>query len=277
MLIGLNGSTTNQCTLIEDIKVTKASNFDVLELRTYKIEDYLKNGGTLSELNKIFQDNNIKPYAINALEFFTLKKTKEEEEKMLSEAEYWCKIASSINCPYIVAVPSRFEDESPKEIKKDAIEMLTKLSDIGEKYNVKFAFEFIGFSDFSVRTLESAYDIVKEVNRENIGVLVDTYHFFIGQSTMESIEKIDTEKVFIFHVNDAEKGVNLLDLTEDHRVFPGIGSFPLKEIGQAFKKKGYNEIISLELFRKDYWEMDMYDLGKEAYKHMKKAEELMFN
>lgn len=277
MKLGLNGSTTDQCNLIEDIEVAKASGFDLLELRTYKLDDYLNGGGTLADLNQEFEKNGIQPYAINALEFFTLKDSEDEVNEMLEETEHWCKIAAAINCPYLVAVPSMVKgDETEDEIVKDAVEMLKKLAVVGEKHQVKIAFEFIGVEGFSVRTLKLANEIAEKVDHEYVGLVVDTYHVYTGGTTIESIQEVDQEKVFIFHVNDAEKGILKHELTDDHRVFPGLGTIPLQEIGQAFKNIGYNKMISLELFRKDYWEMEGYALGKEAYKHMRETAEKMF-
>lgn len=200
MRLGLNGSTTNQNNIIEDIEVAGASGFDLVELRTYKLDSYLKNGGSLVSLREKFKQHNVLPYAINALEFFTLIDTEEKKNKVLEEAEQWCEIASAINCPYLVVVPSRLKkDETEAEIIADAVQMLNKLAVIGEKHNVSIAFEFIGMADFSVRTLELANRIIQDVNHEKVGLVVDTYHFHIGGSTIESIQELEKDKIFIFH------------------------------------------------------------------------------
>lgn len=278
MKLGLNGSTTDQCNLIEDIEVASQSGFDLLELRTYKINNYLNDGGSLENLRDKFIKEEVQPFAINALEFFTLKNTETEVNDMLKETEHWCKIASEINCPYLVAVPSRLVDNVKEEtIIEDAVNMLLKVSDIAAKYDVKIAFEFIGFSDFSVTTLEVANEIITRVDRENVGLVIDTYHFYLGGSTLESVNVVDKKNIFIFHINDAEKGILKHELTEDHRVFPGIGMIPLKEIGQAFKAVGYNEMVSLELFRKDYWELPSEELGLQAFKYVKNSAQNMFS
>lgn len=277
MKLGLNGSTTDQCNLLEDITVASQAGFDLLELRTYKIIDYLESGGSLEDLKKAFKANEIQPYAINALEFFTLKKSAEDTDNMLKEAKQWLEIAASINCPYLVAVPSRYiANETDEEVIEDAVNMLQRLSQLAEKYKVKIAFEFIGFDDFSVRTLKVANQIVEKVDSPYIGLVVDTYHFYIGGSSLGSVSEVNKENVFIFHINDAEKGVAKIELNEDHRVFPGIGEIPLKEIGQAFKLIGYNEMVSLELFRKDYWKMEANILGDEAFKHVQASSIEMF-
>src|SRR5699024_1466786 len=275
MRLGLNGSTTDQCNLQEDLIVAETAGFDIVEPRTYKINTFLETN-TVEDLNNLFEDSNVKPYAINAIEFFNLKTTKEEEEKVFQETEYWCKIAKTIGCPYVIAVPSEMNKEMKEsEIKRDTIEMLLQMSDIASEYNVNLALEFIGFNSFSIRNLSLANEIVEAVNRSNIGLVIDTYHFYLGNSSVESIEEVNKDNIFIFHINDAEN-LPKKDLIEANRIFPGLGVIPLDSIGEALHKIGYKEMTSLELFRPEYWKMEKQHLADEAFKHVKKSTDSMF-
>jgi 2-keto-myo-inositol isomerase len=273
--LGLNGSTTDQCNLEEDIIVAEQAGFDIVEPRTYKIKDYLDRH-SLEDLASLYKQAKVKPYAINAIEFFNLKASADEKDDMLQETEYWCKIASTIGCPYIIAVPSRLtKDVSEQHIIDDTVGMLREMSEIASRYHVKLAFEFIGFDDFSVRTLELANKIITETDRENIGLVIDTIHFYLGDSTIESIKQMEKDKLFIFHINDAED-VPKKEFTEALRLFPGLGILPLNDIGQALNKIGYDKVVSLELFRPEYWRMEKQELADQAFQHVKEATESMF-
>lgn len=275
MKLGLNGSTTDQCTLEEDVIVAEQAGFDIVEPRTYKINTFLENKA-IEELGELFKNSNVTPYAINAIEFFNLKQNEEEKQKMLEETDYWCKIANKIGCPYVIAVPSEITGKANEsEIFDDTVEMLLKMSDVAAKYNVKLALEFIGFESFSIRTLSLANEIVEAVNRSNIGLVIDTYHFYLGNSSVESIEEVNKDNIFIFHINDAEN-LPKKDLIEANRIFPGLGVIPLDSIGEALHKIGYKEMTSLELFRPEYWKMEKQHLADEAFKHVKKSTDSMF-
>src|SRR5699024_959921 len=138
MKLGLNGSTTDQCTLEEDVIVAEQAGFDIVETRTYKINTFLENKA-IEELGELFKNSNVTPYAINAIEFFNLKQNEEEKQKMLEETDYWCKIANKIGCPYVIAVPSEITGKANEsEIFDDTVEMLLKISDVAVKYNVIF-------------------------------------------------------------------------------------------------------------------------------------------
>src|SRR5699024_5164208 len=232
---------------------------------------------TVEDLSNLFEDSNVKPYAINAIEFFNLKTTKEEEEKVFQETKYWCKIAKAIGCPYVIAVPSEMNKEMKEsEIKRDTIEMLLQMSDIASDYNVNLALEFIGFNIFSIRNLSLANEIVEEINRDNIGLVIDTYHFYLGNSSLESIKQVNKDNIFIFHINDAEN-LTKENLIEANRIFPGLGVIPLKQIGTALHKIGYNKMASLELFRPEYWKMEKQHLANTALQHVKKTTDYMFS
>ena len=71
------------------------------------------------------------------------------------------------------------------------------------------------------------------------------------------------EKLFIFHINDAED-LPKEKLTDAHRLYPGLGILPLKEIKAALDGIGYDRMVSIEIFRPEYWEQDPFDVARRA-------------
>jgi 2-keto-myo-inositol isomerase len=114
-----------------------------------------------------------------------------------------------------------------------------------------------------VQTLELADEIVMKVNRRNVGLVLDSFHFFTGGSTIKMIDALDPRRLFIFHIDDSEN-LPLDQLTDAHRLLPGLGILPLKEIIAAFKRVGYDANASVEIFRPEYWERDPFELAREA-------------
>ena len=45
---------------------------------------------------------------------------------------------------------------------------------------------------------------------------------------------------------------------------PGLGILKLKEMIEAFKRIGYDQVASVEIFRPEYWERDPFELAREA-------------
>lgn len=262
MKIALNGATTMHADLETDIKAAGAAGFDLLEIWAAKLREFLKTN-TTQDLKKLLEENNLEPYSINSIEHITFR-TNDDYEKIKAETEELSRIAGEIGCPYIVVVPGKLPENATKEeIIHESVSVLNELADIAEKHNVSLAFEFLGQTDCSVQTLDLCSEIVEKVNRENIGNVLDTFHFYAGNSSFEAIENLNPEKLFIFHINDAED-LPIEELTDAHRLYPGTGILPIKEIKARFDKIGYDRMVSIEIFRPEYWNEDPFEVARKA-------------
>jgi len=249
--------------LATDIRAASGASFDYLEIWATKLREFLK-ANTTADLKKLFTENGIKPLSINSIEHVTFQDAS-AHAKIRTECEELCAIAAAIECPYIVVVPGKLPPDyvSSYEVIEKSVQVLRELASIGERNGVALAFEFLGQRDCSVQTLDLAEEIVEKVNRRNIGLVIDSFHFYTGGSNIDMIDALDSKRLFIFHVNDAED-LPRDRLTDAHRVLPGQGILPLKEIMAAFKRIGYDGVASVEIFRPEYWERDPFELAREA-------------
>ena len=101
-------------------------------------------------------------------------------------------------------------------------------------------------------------------DRENLGLVIDSFHFYAGGSTLEMIDALDPKLIQIFHINDAED-LPRNQLEDRHRLLPGLGILPLREIVSAFRRIGYDKVASVEIFRPEYWERDPFELARDAH------------
>jgi sugar phosphate isomerase/epimerase len=85
-----------------------------------------------------------------------------------------------------------------------AAEDLWKLADWAARYKIRLAYEFMGLAK-QLRDLPSAWETVKKVDRENVGLCIDTFHVNRGKSRIDSIRQVPKEKVFLVHLNDAKQ------------------------------------------------------------------------
>lgn len=269
MKLALNGATTMHADLVTDIKAASQAGFDLVEIWAAKLRRYLESN-SVEDLKNLLQENNLEPYSINSIEHITFR-IDEDYAKIKAECEELSKIAGEISCPYIVVVPGKLPENATKdEIIEESVKVLNELADIAEKHNVSLAFEFLGQTDCSVQTLDLCNEIVEKVNRENIGNVLDTFHFYAGNSSLEAIDSLKPEKLFIFHINDAED-LPKETLTDAHRLYPGLGILPIKEIKSHFDKIGYDRMVSIEIFRPEYWGHDPFEVAKLAKTHTEQA------
>jgi 2-keto-myo-inositol isomerase len=262
MKLALNGATTMRADLAADIRAASNAGFDCLEIWASKLRNFLKSNAT-ADLKSLFDEHEVEPYSINSIERITFRDG-EAHAKLLDECEQLCRIASEINCPYVVVVPSPLpHDESWDEVVKESVRVLEELGRIAERHGVALAFEFLGQPRCSVQTLEQASEIVERLARHNVGLVIDSFHFYAGGSSIESIDALDAQKLFIFHINDAED-LPREELEDRHRLLPGLGILPLKEIIGALRRINYNRVTSVEIFRPEYWERDPQELASDA-------------
>jgi len=262
MLIGLNGATTMRASLETDIEVASTAGYDLLEIWGAKLDEYLKTHNP-EDLAVLLRQANVAPYSINSIERINLRPA-DDYQRIKEMCHYYSDIAGAIGCPNVVVVPSPAPAGVTKaEIQDNAVAVLDELAGIAGGCGVQLAFEMLGPRECSVSTLHDAWEIVRRVDRKNVGLVLDTFHFYVGGSTLSSIMELDPRKLFIFHINDVEKGARET-LTDAQRLLPGEGVIPLNDICRGLRNAGYKHMVSIELFRPEYWAWDALRLAREA-------------
>jgi 2-keto-myo-inositol isomerase len=256
MKLALNGATTMRASLETDLQAAKAAGFDYVEIWKAKLRD-----PSLTELKHLFAEAGVAPLSINSIEHITFRNA-EDYEAIKQECRELSKIAREIECPYIVVVPGRLP-AGDVDVVEESVHVLTELCDIAAEHGVALGFEFLGQPDCSVPTLDLADEIVRTTGRDNLGLVIDSFHFYAGGSNVGMIEKLDARQIYIFHINDAEDRPRA-ELEDRHRLLPGLGILPLREMMDAFRKIGYDDVASVEIFRPEYWERDPFQLARDA-------------
>jgi len=263
MKLALNGATTMRADLATDLLAAQSAGYDYLEIWAAKLRAFLKQN-SIADLQALFNKHQVPPLSINSIEHITFRDETAYQE-IKQQCHELCSIATQINCPYVVVVPGRLPvgGASVGEIKTESIRVLNELADIAATYNVSLAFEFLGQADCSVQTLAQANEIVEAVDRENVGLIIDSFHFYAGGSSIEMIQSVAPDSIYVFHLNDAED-LPRAQLEDRHRLYPGSGILPLSEMFRAFNRIGYDRVASIEIFRPEYWEMDPMKVARDA-------------
>jgi 2-keto-myo-inositol isomerase len=263
MKLALNGATTMKADLATDLRAAAAAGFDFVEIWAAKLRTFLETN-SVDDLRRLFDESRVEPLSINSIEHVTFR-SPEDYAAIKAECEELSSLAAKLRCPYIVVVPGRLPEQAPslEEIIDESVRVLTDLNTIAQRHGVALAFEFLGQTDCSVPTLELADEIVDRVGRRDVGLVIDSFHFYAGGSTIDMIESLDPESLFIFHINDAED-LPREQLQDSHRLLPGLGILPLAEMLQAYQRIGYDRVASVEIFRPEYWERDPFELARDA-------------
>ena len=270
MKICFNQATSmKNSTLALDLEWCEKCGYDFIEIRLDKLREYLQDH-TAADLAAFFASAHLKPYSFNALEFINFRDEQGYNE-IKDGLRFCCETGAVIGCHKTVVVPTfDIGPFSKPQIKEETVRVLHELSDIAAPYGMQLAFEFVGYPNCSVNTLEQTYDIVMAADRANVGFVLDCFHFHAMNSKWEALEGIDPAKLFIFHLDDSED-LPVGALRDDKRLWPGEGAVDLARIFGILKSKGYDEMASIELFRPEYWDMEIGDCIQTAYDKTKET------
>jgi len=210
----------------------------------------------LSELEILLDKHEIEVVEINFIKTLFQKKW---NDGPLEEAKQICDTAAALNCPLITV--ATFCDSMDYEIGPQS---LRQLADFAHDYGLKVAVEFLPWT--GVPNLHSAARLLEDCGRDNVGILLDTFHFFESGGRPDDLSKVGVEKIFHVHVNDypdasldsdSAETLSLIEKTRNYRCMPGMGGYDLRGFLNQLKMIGYDGWISLEVLNPAISESDL--------------------
>jgi sugar phosphate isomerase/epimerase len=70
-------------------------------------------------------------------------------------------------------------------------------------------------------------------------------------------------------MNDYPDSPPRAEISDAHRVYPGDGVAPFKQILRNLRDVGFHGFLSLELFNRDYWAQDPLTVARTGLEKMK--------
>jgi sugar phosphate isomerase/epimerase len=141
---------------------------------------------------------------------------------------------------YVDARPKRDDYEV-------AAERLVLLAVLAAPYGVRIALEFIAGSRL-LGSLSTALLVIRRAAQPNVGLCLDTFHFYAGVSKPEDLDQLRPGEVEHVHFHDVPGAVPRELLVDADRIPPGTGVIPLARIVDALRRIGYAGALSVELF-----------------------------
>ena len=265
MRLCINEATTMPYSLEEDILAAAKAKFQAMELWWDKVKEYLCTHST-KELKKLLVSNNIRPIAMCPLRIWPFRDSEPARKEFIKAI----KVASKIDCKLIIVCP----DFQPARLSKNeamdtcGIE-LRKMAEEAKQYSLNLVIEPIGGHTI-VPGPKQAIDLIKRSGSpDNVGLLMDTFHYFRSQVPENEIKNIPKNLLKIVHINDCEDGA-INELTDANRLYPTLGVIPLERYIKLLDEIGYNGYLSVEIFRPEYWKKPVQEIMDNSYKYLSK-------
>ena len=119
----------------------------------------------------------------------------------------------------------------------DLAEPFSRLCDRAAAFGAQVTLEFVPM--LAVDSLTAAWSIVSGADRDNGGLVLDTWHFFRAGPDFATLEAIPAGRIFATQISDGAAAVHG-SLVDDafRRLMPGAGSFDLDHMTQVLDRLG---------------------------------------
>lgn len=148
--------------------------------------------------------------------------------------------AAKIDCPMVIVRPAPFGKASATSAEHDerqwAIEGIRAAADHARPHGVRLCIEaWNRYETYFINRVDEALDLMAAIGRDNVGVMGDTFHMAIEESSIADAYRRAGKHLFHVHFADS------------NRAAPGRGHTDFKPIMRALKEIGYDGYISFEL------------------------------
>src|SRR6266568_1824962 len=162
------------------------------------------------------------------------------------ELEAHFALAEALGVPRFV-IFDYVEATPPRDDHAVAAERLVALAEIAARHRVRIALEFIARSRL-LGSLPTALQVIRKAAQPNVGLCLDTFHFYAGVSKLEDLDHLRPGEVEHVHFHDVPRSVPRELLVDADRLPPGTGVIPLTKVVEALRRIGYARALSVELF-----------------------------
>ncbi|NLF29180.1 MAG: sugar phosphate isomerase/epimerase [Clostridiales bacterium] len=266
MRLAYNQATCRKKSSLEgDLELCERHGIPEIELRFDMLEQYLQSH-TERELAALFLKSPVKPITLNAI-FDINDRSVSQWAEIEAKFRFACRIGELLDVHCVIALPSPLEGGLPparEKIAEDCVRSLARLAALGRPHGMRIAFEPVGTR--CVGGIRDAWEIVRAANDPDIGLAVDAYNLYQhrGLKDIADISLVNPGKIFIVHLDDADKGLPYDRLGTFDRVLPGDGAIDLPAFVRAVDATGYAGAYSIEILNQGYWEREPESLFAEA-------------
>jgi 2-keto-myo-inositol isomerase len=190
-----------------------------------------------------------------------------KRSKGLEQAKRDMDMVAQIGGTRIAAPPVGATNQGGLDLLK-AAERYRALIEVGEQIGVTPQVEVWGFSKNLSRLGETAL-VAVESGHPKACVLADVYHLHKGGSGFAGLKLLSPAAMQVVHMNDYPAKPERDQIRDEHRVYPGDGVAPLKQMLRDLHALGFRGVLSLELFNREYWMQDAALVAKTGLEKMK--------
>ena len=269
MFIALQSLETMYSNLLTDIRIARETGHAGIEVNGTKLKRYLAQGYTIESLLPLLKD--VPPVAMTYVQDVE-RQEPAEYSALLEECEEMCALAEKLGCPMVQLLTGPLDPSgayqgltgrSWAEMRDLTVKNLRTVSDIGREHKVRFFLEALTWTP--LHKLEQVVEVLDATERNNIGMVIDFWHFWDSGATAEQISKLNKNQIFCVHFCDSLEpwGQRGTFQQRGRDVWTGGGRIPLKEWVDAVRATGFDGCWMCELLSPKFWELDPWKTARD--------------
>jgi sugar phosphate isomerase/epimerase len=264
----LNTSTIRgqNLSIVDEVGIAAKAGYQAIEPWINELERYTQGGGSLRDLNRRIADAGLRvESAIGFPEWIVDDEAR--RRRGLEDARRAMDMVRQIGGRRLAAPPVGATQQADLSLVR-AAERYRALLEIGAKIGVVPQVEVWGFSR-SLSRLGECAQVAIESGHSQACVLADVYHLHKGGSGFNGVKLLSGVAMQIFHMNDYPATPGRGEITDAHRVYPGDGVAPLVTMLRDLRRIGFQGVLSLELFNREYWKQDALAVARTGLEKMR--------
>lgn len=252
---------------IKELQIAAQAGFKSVEIWVPTLEKYLTSGGSILEAKKIISDLGLMientigfaPWIVddNAVRGKGLEQLKKEMA--------WVR---ELGCVRTAAPPMGATQQADLNLKA-AAERYSIILELGKKMEVVPQLEMWGHSKCLNRVSDVLF-VAAEAGHADAKLLLDVFHIYKGETSLDSLHLVGENSIDIFHVNDYHTNLKPEIIKDADRIYVGDGDAPIEKIIHSLNAGNKPLIISLELFNKELYAKDALQVAKDGFAKMNK-------
>jgi sugar phosphate isomerase/epimerase len=194
-------------------------------------------------------------------------------EYKIDMAKNMLRLCQAIGAPLLLvcSTTSTHASADPGHMARD----LAKLATLAVPVGIRVGYEALSWG-LHVNEYPMSWEIVEMADHANLGVVLDSFHIFSNDTSLESISDIPAEKIALVQLSDfmwrdLHSPQERLETARHLRVFPGEGthSHELSGMLRRIDRCGYRGNYSFEVFNDDYLQMPPEVVAARAHQSAK--------
>lgn len=147
---------------------------------------------------------------------------------------------------------------------------LGECAKVMKDHGIRFGLEYLGMRTMLVdnrypfiSSMKEAKELIGEIGQENVGLVLDSFHWYCANESIEDIRALGPKEIIVVDLNDAREGFTRKAQVDGKRELPAAtGVIPVHEFLKGLMDIGYDGPLRSEPFNQTLNDMENEDALK---------------